>query len=188
MHLARVVVNWSGPSVKGLAVNVLHFAYDGGEVNIGALYTAYQNLAGAMPTGVAIVYPTVGDVIEDSTGELVGTWTGVGAGPTFGGASAAAAAGVGSCISWSTGSVVNGRRLRGRTFLSPLSVAAYEADGTLTTDAVAKSMAVAAGIRAMGGLMVWHRPTAPGAADGMSDGVLGHKVTDRVSSLRSRRS
>lgn len=187
MHLARVVVNWSGPSVKGLAVNVLHFGYDGGVVDTSALYAAYQNLASVLPTGVAIVYPTSGDVIEDSTGQLVGTWTGGQAGPTFGGAAAAAAAGVGSCIAWRTGSVVNGRRLRGRTFLSPLSTAAYEADGTLTGSAITASQQVADGLMAMGGLMIWHRPSAPGASDGMSDGVLARNVTDRVSSLRSRR-
>lgn len=180
-------MEWTGPSVKGLSVNVLHFAYDNEVLSMSGLYTAYNGLAGVIPSGVSIVFPTSGDVIEDTTGDLVGVWTGTAASPTSGGGTAAAAAGVGSCISWSTGGIVNGRKLRGRTFLSPLSVAAYEADGTLTAAALSGSNACAAGIMAFGPLAVWHRPTTPGGSDGTSYGVISKKVTDRVSSLRSRR-
>jgi hypothetical protein len=187
MRLARFVVEWSGSMVKGRAVNVLHYGYDTGNPDTAALRAAYLPIAGRLPVGLTLTIPSSGDVIEDSTGALVGVWSGDTQQTIVGTANGSSAAGVGSCIGWSTGAIVGTRKLRGRTFLSPLSIECYDLDGTLTTSALQSTQSVAAGLLGMGGLMIWHRPTSSGAADGTSSGVLAYRVADRVSSLGSRR-
>lgn len=48
-------------------------------------------------------------------------------------AGAAYAGGSGAVVHWTTGSTHNGRKIRGRTFLVPLLLSAFSADGTITT-------------------------------------------------------
>lgn len=187
MQLARVVVGWSGPSVKGLAVNVLHVAADSPFTSVAGIKTAYQQIASQLPSGVSIGIPGTGDVIEDTTGELVGTWTATGAGIVSGAAAAPAAAGVGACVTWLTGGIVNGRRLRGRTFLVPLSAAAFDSDGTLIAGAYAAVNSFASGMMGAGPVAVWHRPTTVGGSDGNSYGLVAYKTSDKVAFLSSRR-
>ena len=98
-----------------------------------------------------------------------------------------AAAGVGACVSWLTGGIVGGRRLRGRTFLVPLHNSTYDTDGTFTSGVLTALTAFQTAMRAAGPLAVWHRPTTPGGTDGTSYGVIGARVRDRVAFLSSRR-
>lgn len=187
MQLARVVVNWSGATVKGLAVNVLHFAADGGPPDPAAIKLAYQQLVSVIPGAHKISVPNSGEIIEDTTGTLTGVWSGTGGGDVNSFDNPNAAAGVGACVSLQTGGIINGRRLRGRIFLVPFSTVAYDTDGTLTTAAYGKCTDFAAGIMGSGPLAVWHRPTTTGGSDGNSYGVVATKVRDRVAFLSSRR-
>ena len=76
MRLHRVVVNWSGPSVVGLAVNVLHFdATEDAAPPVAAIRSAYQAMSSQLPSGVVITVPSSGETIEDTTGDLTGVWT-----------------------------------------------------------------------------------------------------------------
>ena len=187
MQLARVVVNWSGPSVKGLAVNVLHFAGDGSPPDPAAIKNAYAAIGSILPGDVRVTIPNSGEVIEDTTGTLLSVWTGAGGGTVTGGLTQTAAAGVGACASWKTGGIVNGRTLRGRTFIAPLATSSYETDGTLSPTAVTGMNAFITGMLASGPLAVWHRPTTPGGSDGNSYGVIAGSVRDRAAFLSSRR-
>ena len=188
MQLFRVPVSWNGAGVVGLAVNVLHF--DGSNQSsppVAGILSAYQGLATALPSGVTVSVPNAGDIIDDTNGQLVGVWAGTGGGTVAGSTAGARAAGVGACVSWQTGGIVNGRRLRGRTFLVPLTSGAWDTDGTFQTSALAQLVAFGAALRAAGPLAVWHRPTTPGGTDGTSYGVTGHRVSDKTAVLRSRR-
>lgn len=187
MQLARVVVNWVGPSVKGLAVNVLYVAADTPLTSVSGIKSAYQALAGVLPSGVSILIPGTGDVIEDTTGALVDVWSATGAGQVDGGAAAQAAAGVGACVTWLTGGIINGKKLRGRTFLVPLSTGAYDTDGTLTSSGNSGVNGFGTAMMAAGPMAVWHRPTTPGGSDGNSYGFIAYKARDRVAFLSSRR-
>lgn len=188
MRLNRLIVAWAGPSVVGTAVNVLHFeGAEGAVPDVAAVLSAYGLLAGLLPAGVTCTIPNGGDVIEDTTGELVDVWTSTGGGTVTGTGLAGAAAGVGACITWLTGGIVNGRRLRGRTFIVPLNASLYEGDGTLNTPALTGLNAWAAAMRASGGLAVWHRPTTATSTDGNSYGVLSSRLRDKVAFLSSRR-
>lgn len=192
MQLHRLVIDWSGGSVKGKAVTVLHF--DGTEQPappVAAVKAAFQAAANRFQGGVTLTFPSSGDTIDDTTGDLVGSWTSADGGQVTTTGDPNAAGGVGACIGWTTGGIVSGtkgpRRLRGRTFLVPLHAGCYQADGTLDTAVLASLQTLADAIRGAGGLAVWHRPSTATSSDGTSYGVLSARVRDHVAFLSSRR-
>ena len=182
-----MVVGWSGPAVVGLAVNVLHFDGSDSDVDPADVKAAYQAAAGLFSPDHKINIPNTGDVIDDATGTLVRTWTGTGGGLVTGSSGGNYAAGVGACVTWLTGSIVDGKRLRGRTFIVPVHTAAWDTDGTFTTSAFSQVQAFADAMLGTTTLGIWHRPTTPGGSDGTSGGVVGYHISDRAAYLSSRR-
>ena len=192
MRLHRVVVSWAGPQVVGRAVNVLHFdATEQAAPDVAAIRGAYSALLNGLPNGVSIQVPNSGDTIEDSTGALTGVWSAPDQTALFGGGSAGAAAGVGACVSWNTGAIVTGskgpRKLRGKTFLVPLSKDVYDTDGTLIPGEVTILQNFATGMLGVAGFGIWHRPTKLAPSSGTSGGVVSSVVHDKVAFLSSRR-
>lgn len=186
--LHRVVVEWAGPGVVGRAVNVLHFSgSDPAAPPVAAIKTAYGNLTNALPIGVTITVPGTGDSFDDATGELTGVWTAAGGGSVTGAGTAVCAAGVGACVGWQTGGIVNGRKLRGRTFIVPLHNATFDGDGTLSASTLGVLGTFANALQAAGPMAIWHRPTSAAATDGNSYGVIANRVRDKVAFLSSRR-
>jgi hypothetical protein len=190
--LNRVLIGWSGGSVVGTAVSVLHFsASDNSAPPVAAIKSAFLAAKDLFPNNVTITVPGSGDVIDDTTGALIGVWTATGGGGVIGGSTAGSAAGVGACIGWTTGGIVTGlhgpRKLRGRTFLVPLATNDYDQDGTLTNIALTMAQTLANSLQASGPLAVWHRPSTKGGSDGNSYGVISAKVRDKVAFLSSRR-
>lgn len=188
MQLQRVEITWSGSPVVGGGLGVHYFAGDVTPTDPADIAAAYENLLPALPPSVSITVAGSGDVIEDTTGVLVNTWS---AGPsitvTGSSVTSTCAAGVGACITWLTGGIVNGRRLRGRTFLVPIVSSEYDTDGTLGAGTVGAVGNFGDDLRAAGPLAVWHRPTTPGGSDGTSYGVTAQRVRDKVAFLSSRR-
>lgn len=190
--LHRLVIAWSGGSVKGNAVTVLHF--DGSNQSsppVAAVQAAFSAAAARIQGGVQLSFPNTGDTIDDRTGDLTGVWSTAAGGQVTGAGDPNSPGGVGACISWTTGGIVMGkkgpRKLRGRTFIVPLHAGCYQPDGTLDTVVLGNLQTLADAIRTSGPLAVWHRPTAPGATDGNSYGVLSARVRDHVAFLSSRR-
>lgn len=188
MRLNRLVLAWNGPQVVGGGVTVLHFeGAEGAVPDVAAIKSAVTALAAVIPAGVTITVPASGDVIEDTTGTLLDVWAGSGGGTVAGSGPSNTAAGAGACIGWLTGGIVNGRRLRGRTFIVPLTTAAYDLDGTITSSSLGVVSTFANAVQASGGLAVWHRPTTATSTDGTSYGVISNRVRDKVAFLSSRR-
>lgn len=186
--LHRIAIGWAGGSVVGAAVNVLHFdGSDNAAPPVAAIKAAYQGANAIIPSNVVITVPGSGDTIDDTTGELTGVWTASGGGTVLGSGGSASPAGVGACIGWLTGGIVNGRKLRGRTFIVPLSSDSYDATGTLSSGGFTVMQSLAAALQASGPLAVWHRPTSATATDGTSYGVIANRVRDKVAFLSSRR-
>ena len=111
--------------------------------------------------------------------------------PVKGGSAASYASPVGAVIDWLTNDFFNGRRLRGRTFLVPLVMTAFDTDGTLTSACTSVLNTAATNIIAGDPLLVIN-----GAGTKNSDGspgprqtkvVAGGRVPDRAAILRSRR-
>lgn len=192
MQLFRVVLTWAGAGVVGNAVTVLHF--DGTNQSappVGAIKSALSIVSPILPQAVTVTVPGTGDSINDTNGNLTGTWSAVGGGSQGGASASPVAAGVGACISWGTSTIVTGakgpRRLRGRTFIVPMGTGYYDQDGTLATNAVAALNDFATALQGAGPLAIWHRPTTQGGTNGSSGPVTSHKVRDKVAFLKSRR-
>lgn len=190
--LNRLVVTWTGGGAVGDGVSVLHFdGSDNAAPPVAAVKAALGLYPLLFPANVTLTVPGTGDRIDDTTGNLTGTWTASGGGSVTMANTGGYAAGVGACITWTTGGIVSGtkgpRRLRGRTFLVPLAGPVYQGDGTITNSELAKLQEIANAIQASGPLAVWHRPTTVGGSDGNSYGVVSATVRDKVAFLSSRR-
>lgn len=125
---------------------------------------------------------------DEATGALLGLhtpapapvdWAGSG-GTTY-------ASPVGACISWGTGGINRGKRVRGRTFLVPLAGAAFDTDGTLLPGFLGPLNGVATNWRTSSAYetVVWSRPRA--GAGGAAFDILSHRIADKAAVLRSRR-
>lgn len=184
VNLQKVVVEWTG--FQGApGYNVFYR----GDANVitSNLRTFYDSVKGLLPAGVSVTVPNAGDLVDSATGELSGAWT-TAINLTVTGTSAAVyAAPCGAICKWFTASIVNGRRLRGKTFLVPLTSAAYQSDGSILTTALTtlKTAADALVTAEAANLGVWHRPVA--GAGGSWSPTTAATVPDRVSILRSRR-
>lgn len=95
----------------------------------------------------------------------------------------------GAAITWLTGGVRAGRKVRGRTFIVPLAgTGAFEADGSLGTSAINGITNAAQTLLTNRALVVWCRPTPGGGmANGAKYEVTAQRVVDKPAVLRSRR-
>lgn len=154
------------------------------------LHTFFDAFKTYLPNVVTIAFPTTFEEFDTASGTLEGAHAVTPASTVTGtGGSAVFSAAVGACINWKTALVINGRKLRGRTFMVPLqSLPSFEGNGTLgVTAQVAFESAAAALIAGTGlPLFVWHRPD-PGAGGGAASSVTAASVTDKTAILRSRR-
>lgn len=187
-NMRRYNVAWQNwPGSPGVSV-----FYSDTSVDIStftdALRAFWNSLAALLPSGLTVQVPSSGDVINDQDGTITGSWsdgtpvlvvTGTGAGAYAGNA--------GAVVHWLTSGVVNGRRVRGRTFIVPIVGSAYETNGSLSTATLTSLNGAASTlVGAVGsGMRIWHRPKAP--AVGSQHDVTGHRVPDLAVSLRSRR-
>lgn len=182
--MSRVVVGWQG-AITGPGVSVFHV--QGTVTDVSGFATFFTSIADRFPVPLTWNIPSSGDLLESTTGVLTGSWTATGGTTVNATAGELFAAPAGALITWRTPTVVNGRRLQGRTFMVPLGAQNnYDAGGALATACVTDLQNAAdALILALPGLSVWHRPQAVG--DGAIAGVATALVRDRVSVLRSRR-
>lgn len=197
MPLYRATLTWTG-FTGSPGYTTMHFLDPDPVSESGLVQTAvrlhnfWDALEFYLPQSVRINLPSVLEEIDTGTGELIqelpfepGTVIAGGGGQTF-------ASVAGACITWNTVGIVNGRRLRGRTFIVPMSANHYQDDGSLV-DASRTAIQAAANTYAdaSAGLgidgAVWHRPTTPGGSDGAAAGITSAVVRDRVAVLKSRR-
>lgn len=84
---------------------------------------------------------------------------------------------------------VNGRRLQGKHFLGPCSSAAIASNGDVAGSTITSVNGAYDGLLDILGLRlaVWHRPTAPGLADGSSGHVQQVSCMPKPGILSSRR-
>jgi hypothetical protein len=190
--LDRGVVRLTGfPGGDGFST---FYATPGGSF-MSALRTFWAAMAPSMGQGITISFPSSGDTIDDTTGHLTGSWSGSTLTDVTTPATAKYASGVGVAINWLSSAIVpigssskTAHRLRGRTFVVPVTAAAYDGDGTLLSSYLTPIQAGADALVIAGATFfkVWHRP-AVGASDGMSGQVNAAKIHDRVAFLSSRR-
>lgn len=177
--------NWPGsPGVSTF------YAEAGADVSTvtDALRAFFNSLATLIPLSLTIQVPSNGDIISDANGAITGAWSdGTPVTVVTCSGAGAYAGNAGAVVHWLTTGVVNGRRVRGRTFLVPLIGSAYESNGSIATAALATINGAAATLVAAIGtnMLIWHRPK--GVMIGSSFDVTNHRVPDLAVSLRSRR-
>jgi hypothetical protein len=192
--LDRAYVTWTGfPGAPGVSV---FYATPGGGV-AAALRTFFAALQTSLPTGVTVSVPSTGDTIDDTTGFLTGSWSGAGGSPVVGNSGSTYSAPSGIAVRWNTNGIVGTRRLRGRTFIVPMSGTFLTAQGTWSSALVSAVQAAASGLVAAGTghFSIWSRPVdsdetaIPPIAGrvGSSSPVTSATVTSKVCVLTSRR-
>lgn len=196
-NLARISCAWQNwPGAPG--VSQFYADPTNLQATVNALKTFWDSFATALPTNLTVQVPSSGDFIDDADGKINGAWsvpsqpaptTATGAGSYAGNA--------GMVVHWLTIAVVNGRRIRGRTFIVPLVAGAYDTGGSLTPLIVSASKLAADKLitDTAGALKVWHRPvyakpkTTPPTIvkPGSAATVTSSRIPDLAVSLRSRR-
>ena len=198
-QMLRITTRWTG-FTGAPGFTVMHFRDFGGtdpivsdaQAAVDKVYAFFNAIKAWFPSQVTIQVLGEAEAIEDTTGILQDVLVATTPAPIVGtsGAAVAYAAALGAVVSWRTGLVRNGRRIRGRTFLVPLSSVAFDNTGTLIATALTAFNAAATTLRDQTGIAdlgVYARPSAPGAADGEWALITGHSVPDMGSILRSRR-
>lgn len=192
--ILRTTAIWNG--IAGApGYTVLSWGPGGGSVTeaadsaTAAMRTFFDGIKAYLPTACSIQVSAECPLLDAASGHLTQVAT-ASSTPALviGTAGLVVAAPAGAAITWLTAAIRNTHRLRGRTYLVPLSTAAYEANGSLVAGAITAISGAAATLRTTVAtpLQVWGRPT-PGVANGVTANVTGHTLRDKVAVLRSRR-
>jgi hypothetical protein len=153
----------------------------------GALSTFLTAIKNTWPSAVTVTLPATGPVIEDTTGRMEGTWAGGTSTPIQGLAAGKFSAASGYMVHWLTGSFLNGRQVRGKTFFVPIDAGSYDTNGTLDNTTRTNIQSAANTFVGAAGALCWHRPTTDGGTDGHGYPITSALVPDKVAILRSRR-
>lgn len=193
MSAYRVKCRWTG-FTGAPGYTILHFDAQtaptaaAAEAAADAAHTFIQDCASNMPSVVKLTIETAVEVIDEATNQLETIYTVPAGVPLSGTVPGGFSSATGACITWETGEVKNGRRVRGRTFLVPLAGTCYDTDGTLTSGTLTDLQNAASGIAAGGfSFGVLSRPSGPGASDGSFHTVSSGRVNDKTAILTSRR-
>lgn len=169
-----------------------------------SLVALFEAVKGSLPADVTINVAGSGDVLDDATGLITSSWTSgvdIAKQGTDPGAYSAPA---GYEIVWTTSGIVNGHRVRGRTFMVPCAASMFDVDGTLL---LSNAEFVRSGVTSFYGseatnTRIWSRPRlafgawtdqrgkvhkAQAARDGSSFAITSGVVPDKSVVLRSRR-
>jgi hypothetical protein len=195
----RVKLRWDG-FVGAPGYSIFHFrdlsesggTLEGAQAATDKVDAFAEAIKGFIPYNSRLTVQSDVEVYESTNGELQ-TIIGVAADPAHVslatiGMNYSSAAGV--CITWRSPQVRNSRRIRGRTFLVPLVAAVWGGDGIVAAGNMATLNAAASALRNDTGapdLIVWARPTSPGATDGELAAINSHNIGAAGAILRSRR-
>lgn len=142
--------------------------------------------------GVALTFNTVGDFVEETGGEIVSQATGTApAAVTFTGPTDVLPLATQGLLNLSTGTFINGRRVKGRQFIP------FPVEGDNVNGGIPSSVNYVAGLNAAAAFLgttivtpmtqrVWHRPN--GGSAGLSVPVTARQASSSWATLKSRRS
>ena len=192
MAITRITAQWNG--FRG-APGYSNFFFDGEfadeaaiEAAGVALRTFFNDVRDQLPAGLSVAIQGTADVIDEGSGEILRVTDFTPPSTAIGGDTGGYSAATGAVVNWNTNDYVRGRRVRGRTFLVPLSNGAFSADGDLTNNALTSLRTAASSLVTTTldhPLSVWSRPRS--GAGGSSHVVTGATVPDLGAVLRSRR-
>jgi hypothetical protein len=140
-----------------------------------------------LPTGCSIQGDSIVDNIEVTDGTLASAVPVTAPTVVSGNATGSYSAPSGAVITWLTGLVHQGRRVRGRTFFVPVANQQLDTNGTLGSAFLTNlRTAATAYIASAANPCVWARPD-PGTTNGAAFTIAAGAVQDKVAVLTSRR-
>lgn len=150
------------------------------------VHDAFAGLLTMFPAFMNIQVNSPVDVLDSATGTLTDSFgitppaAVVGTAGALAGPQAAML-----CINFLTSTIVNGHRVRGRSFIGPLK-AAGDADGTPTSTQLTQMDEFGDDLEVTPNhQVIWHRPV--GGSGGQAVDVTSHVTSDRFAVLTSRR-
>lgn len=185
-NLCRVRTEWTGSAVVGGGLSTFYF--DEADTGfIAGLNTFWDSLKALIPAGTTLTTHNTGDLVDVATGGISGSWTDGTTSVVNATAAGVYPGGVGARVKWFTNGIVNGKRVRGGTFICPLIGTAFDGTGTINTSPLSTMQTSANTFLGTGGftLNIWHRPVS--GSGGSAHAVTYAQVPDAVSWLRSRR-
>lgn len=199
--VAIVRTEWSGTSggpgltqmaVLGAAGGIWNPG--GTQAAVNAVRAFWASLTGQLPNELSLVVSPVIDDYDTVSGELVGSYTaGTSPAPVLGTSTATYAAGAGFKVTWNTGQIRNGRRVRGSTFVVPAAQVVYDTSGRIigTTQTVVNNAAGTL-LSALGSagtsMAVWSRPRElPTPRGGYATEVVTGTCSSKTAIMRGRR-
>lgn len=161
----------------------------GAQECVDRVHAAFNDLRMIYPGSTTFTINPAVDVLTAASGELsVSFGTDPGAPFVGGGEGGYGPAAAMVCLTFTTDSVINGHRVRGRSFFGPL-IGDSDANGTPVAFEITRAEGFGASLGYTTGepvaQVIWHRPT--GGAGGVAARVTGHAVKDQFAVLRSRR-
>ena len=171
MTIAQISATWTGIT-GGTGYTFLYVRSTAASPT--QLQTFFEAIKTYFPAVLNIQVPNTGRLIDESNGKMTGVW-GAGATATTTGTGSSGYSGqTGAQVKWDTNGFVNGRHVRGRTFLVPLSLNNWGTDGLLYA---ATCNAINAAATTMisnytGNLVVWARPLFEKDANGDPTDVI----------------
>lgn len=176
----------------------------GNQPAVDAVRQFWFALAGILPDELRLTVQPVIDDYDDANGQLIGSYVAANAPASVLGSSATSyAGGAGGKVTWNTGQIAHGRRIKGATFLVPLANGVYSGTGTITPGTIttvnnaANSLMTALSNNGTP-LVIWSRPReakAPSpsypngqtARAGFTTPVLNAAMGTKTAILRGRR-
>lgn len=194
MSIDRVRVINAGSPGGAASTNFYFFIAD--TTNLTAL-TAFLNAIKAyIPSTMTMQVPNTGDTVNETTGQLAGSWTATGGSNVVGTGTGIQSTPTGFEVAWLTDTVIDGHRPVGKTLIVPASASAYSGTGVISSSVVtAVNAAAATFVAAASQFIVWHRPVYNRDVDppalirpGSSVDVVSGICRSVPTVLRSRRS
>jgi len=203
--LYRIRAVWSytpgGPGYTNLYFGTTDPLAAGAQTAANDVQAFFNAIKGLLPTTVSVQIDPSVVMVEDYSSEQVGELSLASPPAAIVGTAAGAYSGPsGATVQWNTVSFLYGRRVKGRTYLVPLTSSVYENNGTIATASLTTLRAAADAMVAGGSnLVIYTRQRDAKAADpvkgtpavtaraGASSPVVSANVRDIAAVLRSRR-
>lgn len=181
----RVRCHWTGfPGAPGYS------NFYSSSVPTAATLTAirqfFSGLTVGIPTDVSIQVEGQGDELDVSSYQIIGQWSATQPAVVVGGAGDPYAGPAGFVCTWRTSTVINGRRVLGKTFIVP-AAGIFQTDGSILNTYLATAQAAASDLVASADYdqVIWHK--SGGDFGGSLAPVVSAHVPDMAAVLRSRR-
>ena len=182
----EILTEWTTPAGSGF-LTVMYFELG---VSVATQRAAVDDLfdscATSLDSNVSWLVQTSGRELDDATGTLTGAWTEatsqIGNGANSGNVVPDASQ---AMIRWTTGEIVNGRFLKGRTYIPGFAVAAVSEGNVLAANVTAINAGCTAFVASGAQGVIWHRPVAN--TGGETKQIDGGTLWTEFAVLRQRR-